>query len=35
MRIQDGHGLCLTRCLMQDLPRADGTGAGTGLMSEG
>ena len=35
VRIQDGHGLCLTHCLMQDLPRADGTGAGTGLMSEG
>ena len=35
VRIQDGHSLCLTCCLMQDLPRVDGTEAGTGLTSEG
>ena len=35
VRIQDGHSLCLTCCLRQDLRRVDGTEAGTGLTSEG
>ena len=35
VRIQDGHSLCLTCCLRQDLRRVDGPEAGTGLTSEG